>query len=316
MIINKSDILNILKNASAEDIIPYIETAFTAYSQGLATVPPVGTLTFEQPPGDVHIKYGYIKGDSIYAIKVASGFYDNPTIGLPSSNGLVLVFNQKNGLLETVLLDEGYLTDLRTAIAGAVVAKYFSPTSVQRIGIVGTGIQARMQLQYLKGIVPCEKVLVWGRSPEKLAQYVADTKDFGFQVETTLEVRDIARTCNYIVTTTPSTVSLIAQQDLQKNTHITAMGADTHGKQEVEIAVVQAVDLLVVDSISQCLAHGEIHKAAEQGLVSATDVLELGAVIADPDFQRKEGATSLVDLTGVATQDIQMAKFVLEKLRS
>lgn len=316
MIINKSDILNILKDVSAEDIIPYIETAFTAYSQGLATVPPVGTLTFEQPPGDVHIKYGYIKGDSIYAIKVASGFYDNPTIGLPSSNGLVLVFNQKNGLLETVLLDEGYLTDLRTAIAGAVVAKYFSPAAVQRIGIVGTGIQARMQLQYLKGIVPCEKVLVWGRSPEKLAQYVADTKDFGFQVETTLEVRDIATTCNYIVTTTPSTLPLIAKQDLQKNTHITAMGADTHGKQEVEMAVVQAADLLVVDSISQCLAHGEIHKAAEQGLVAAADVLELGAVIADPNFQRKEGVMSLVDLTGVATQDIQMAKFVLEKLRS
>lgn len=316
MIINKTQILEILKNVPTEEIIPYIEKAFTAYSQGLATVPPVGTLTFDQPAGDVHIKYGYIKGDSIYAIKVASGFYDNPKLGLSSSNGLVLVFNQKNGLMEAVLLDEGYLTDLRTAIAGAVVAKYFSPKKVHRIGIVGTGIQARLQLKYLKGIVPCTEVLVWGRSSEKLEQYVADMSDEGFNIKTTLDVSDIAKSCNFIVTTTPSTTPLIARQDLQKGTHITAMGADTHGKQEVEVAVVQAADLVVVDSLSQCLAHGEIHKAVEQGLITSHDVIELGTVIADSNFQRKEDDITLVDLTGVATQDIQMAKFILEKISS
>lgn len=316
MIINKTQILDILKTVPTEAIIHYIENAFTAYSQGLASVPPVGTLTFEQPAGDVHIKYGYIKGDDIYAIKVASGFYDNPKIGLSSSNGLVLVFNQKNGLLKAVLLDEGYLTDLRTAIAGAVVAKYFCPKTVHQIGIIGTGIQARLQLKYLKNIVPCEQVLVWGRSAEKLEQYVADMSHEGFDIKTTLDVSDIAKTCNYIVTTTPSTTPLIAKKDLQKGTHITAVGADTYGKQEVEMAVIQAADLVVVDSISQCLAHGEIHKAAKQRLITANDLVELGNIISDSDFIRKKEDITLVDLTGVATQDIQMAKFILEKIKN
>ena len=83
-------------------------------------------------------------------MKIASGFYKNPALGISSSNGLNLVFNQKTGVLETILLDEGYLTDVRTAIAGAVVAKYLAPDTVKSIGIIGCGIQARLQLKYLK----------------------------------------------------------------------------------------------------------------------------------------------------------------------
>lgn len=82
------------------DLMREIESGFIAYSQGRAVVPPVGELVMQDPPGDVHIKYGYLTGDDYYVIKIASGFYENPKLDLPSSNGLMLVFSQKTGALE------------------------------------------------------------------------------------------------------------------------------------------------------------------------------------------------------------------------
>ena len=145
-----------------------IEAGFVAYSQERAIVPPVGELLLADPPGEVHIKYGYIKDEEYYVIKIASGFYDNPGLGLPSSNGLMLLFSQKTGQLVSTFLDEGLLTDIRTAVAGAIAAKYLGPREVGCIGIVGTGMQARLQLQHLRAVTECRQVLVWGRDQAKL----------------------------------------------------------------------------------------------------------------------------------------------------
>ena len=164
------------------DIAKDIEDGFVAYSQGRVIVPPVGEMVFEQPPGDVHIKYGFIKEDDYFAIKIASGFYQNPQLGLPSSSGLMLLFNQETDRPEAILLDEGYLTDIRTAVAGAIAAKYLAPRHVQRIGIAGTGVQARQQLRYLKEVTPCREVLVWGRGEEQLQAYREEMQAEGFQV--------------------------------------------------------------------------------------------------------------------------------------
>ena len=133
-IIKLEQIKEILKSI---DPIQNIEEGFVAYSQGKVVVPPIGEMIFENPPGDCHIKYGYIKGDDYYIIKIAAGFYDNPKIGLPGYSGLMLLFSQKTGELICILLDEGHLTNVRTAAAGAVVAKYMAPKKVHRIGIVG-----------------------------------------------------------------------------------------------------------------------------------------------------------------------------------
>jgi ornithine cyclodeaminase len=135
----------IKKALSSVDLTFFIEQGFIAYSNNEVVVPPVGELIFEDPPGDTHIKYGYIKSDDIYVIKIASGFYQNPEIGLASSSGLMLVFSQKTGMLQTVLLDEGHLTDVRTAVAGQIAAKQVASKTIKAIGVLGTGIQARMR---------------------------------------------------------------------------------------------------------------------------------------------------------------------------
>jgi ornithine cyclodeaminase len=92
----------------------------------------------------VHIKYGAISGDEYFVIKIASGFYDNIKLNLPTFNGLMLVFSQKTGELVSILLDEGHLTNIRTAAAGAVTGKVLAPEKVFDIGVFGAGIQGRL----------------------------------------------------------------------------------------------------------------------------------------------------------------------------
>src|SRR5512136_1334504 len=167
--------LDEIKKALASiDPLPLIEAGFVAYSRGEVVVPPVGELVFDDPPGDVHIKYGYIKGGDIYVIKIASGFPDNPRRGLPSGDGLMLVFEQATGVLQAVLLDEGYLTNLRTAVAGAVVAKYLAPQRVTAAGILGAGVQGRMQLDWLRRVRSFEEAVVWGLNEAELEAYRRD----------------------------------------------------------------------------------------------------------------------------------------------
>ena len=308
-------IKEVIGKADPDELIEYIEQSFTSYSNGLAVVPPVGTLSFIEPPGDVHIKYGYIKGEQYYVIKIASGFYNNPELGLSSSNGLNLVFNQTNGLLEAMLLDEGLLTDIRTALAGAVVAKHFAPTTVHRIGVIGTGIQARLQVEYLKTVVDCREVMLWGRNKANAEKCALDLGEKGFIVEVVDEAMPIAESCNLIITATPSSEPLLPYFARTDNVLITAMGADTRGKGELAPQYFTDASAILMDSRSQCIEHGELHKAAESGIINDnTPMLEIGACLDDADFTLPDGVI-IADLTGIATQDMQISKFVLDNIK-
>jgi ornithine cyclodeaminase len=313
-VVTLDEIKKILANLDNQNLTSAIEQGFVAYSEGRAVVPPVGHLQFDKPPGDVHIKYGYIRGDDYYVIKVASGFYNNPKIGLASANGTMLVFSQKTGELVTILLDEGYLTNIRTAIAGAITAKYLAPKNVEAIGIVGTGIQARLQLQYLKTVTDCRTVCVFGRSDTALRNYRQGMESLGFTIDTTRDIHDITANCNLVVTTTPSTEPLIQADQIRPGTHITAMGADGGGKQELDPIILQKADLVIVDSKSQCIDHGEAGFAVRQGLIQSDALIELGDFIKDGRHRQNDKQVTVADLTGVAVQDIQIAKQIYENI--
>lgn len=294
-----------------------IEEGFAAYSEGRSVVPPVGELIFKDPPGDVHIKYGYLIGDDYYVIKIASGFYESPETKRYRSDGLMLLFRQGTGELECALLDECYLTHVRTAAAGSVVAKILSPKNVACIGIFGAGTQGRMQLEYLKPITSCRDVMVWGLNKNELDEFRRDMKEQGFHIQTTLEAKDIAANCNLIVTATPATSPLIFVDQIQSGTHITAVGSDTPEKNELDPHILQKADIVVADSIKQCLVRGEIHHAIQQGVLRPERVVELGNVITHQELQRSsDDQLTVADLTGVAVQDIQITKAVFKALTS
>lgn len=298
------------------DLLPEIEAGFVAYSEGRAEIPPVGELRFTNPPGDVHIKYGYLRDDEFYVIKIASGFYQNPARGLPSGNGMMLLFSQKTGELVALLLDEGHLTDVRTAVAGAIAAKYLAPQPVTRIGILGSGVQARLQLRWLRGITPCRDVMVWGRNAQRAAEYKSEMEREGYAVTIAGDVREVPRACNLIVTTTAAESPLVFAADVRPGTHITAVGADSAHKQELEAALLRKADLVVVDSVSQCADHGDLAHALRAGLMRRDEVHELGSVISGKAPGRATSQQiTIADLTGVAVQDVQIAKAVFRACR-
>lgn len=297
------------------DVIAAMERAFTTYSAGRATVPPVGELLFHEPPGDAHIKYGYIEGDDVFVVKVATGFYDNPRRNLPPNSGLMLVFDARTGLPRAVLLDEGHLTNVRTAAAGAVAAKYLAPTTISTIAVLGGGLQARMQAIQLKSVTDCRSIALWARRPDAANACAADLETAGFSVTIADSPAAATARANLIVTATAATAPLLQAADIRPGTHITAMGSDTETKQELAADILAAAELVVADSIAQCLVRGEISHALAAGAIGEDGLVELGGVIAGESPGRtSDDQITVVDLTGVAVQDIEVAKAVLDSL--
>lgn len=295
------------------DVFDAIIKGFIAYSKGEAVIPPVGELLFDNPPGDVHIKYGYIRSQPYYVVKIASGFYENPQLGLSPSQGLNLLFDKNNGLLCAVLLDEGHLTDLRTAVAGALASKELAAQSARTIGIVGAGIQGHMQLEYHQKILDLEKAYCWNRDSEKAKQLADKMQSADCPIIPTNDLEELCHHSQIIVTTTAATNFLIKNEWVQPGTHLTAMGSDTSEKIELDPALLGRADLVVVDSISQSLTRGEIFQAAQADFLDRTSCVELGRVLNnDHPGRQNEQQITIADLTGVAVQDLMISQAVFE----
>jgi len=311
------DLAQIKSVLSSIQVIPEIEKGFVAYSEGKAVIPPVGELQFKEPPGETHIKYGYILDDDFYVIKIASGFFESPASNRYTSDGLMLLFKKGTGELVCILHDECYLTNVRTAAAGAVSAKYLAPKDVKCIGVIGAGTQGRMQVEYLARVTPCREVMVWDMDRGALDGYKKDMESLGYRVRTVLSTEDICAHCNLIVTATPSKSPLLSADKIRKGTHITAMGSDTPEKNELDPGILHKADIVVADSISQCLLRGEIYHALAAGVLEKERIVELGSVIIRPELCRSSAEQiTIADLTGVAVQDIQIAKAVYNGLKN
>lgn len=294
-----------------------IKDGFVAYSAGEVTVPPVGHLGLPDVDGECHIKYGWIRGDDVYLVKIASGFYRNAALGLPSGNGMMLLFSARTGAPEAILLDEGFLTDVRTAIAGAIAAEALARTRVDCIGIVGGGIQARLQLRELALVSTCRHVQVSTRSQSAFDALVADLSDTDFTLERADSIEGLCDAARLIVTTTPATEPFVRAEWVQAGTHITCMGSDGGGKQELHAGVFARADVSVVDSLDQCLAFGDTSYAITSGIVEEDVPVELGAILSGRHPGRTDAdQITVADLTGVAVQDIAIAKAVWARLRN
>lgn len=296
------------------DVTGLMARGFDAYSRGEVVVPPVGELLFDNPPGDVHIKYGYIKSDDYYIIKIASGFYQNPQMGLPSSQGLNLLFSQKTGALKAILLDNGYLTDIRTAAAGALAARLLAPSRTTGIGIIGAGTQARLQLQLLEKVTKCRRAIVWVVNEKEGDVFKEHFKGSSWNIGITRDIAELCGQSNLIVTVTPSKVPLVHARDVRPGTHITAVGSDTQEKIELEPALLGKADLVAVDSLPQSQSRGEVFRAVRTGILQRDNVLELGDLAGERVKGREnDSQITVCDLTGVAVQDIMISKAVFEK---
>ena len=290
------------------NIITMQEQGFQALSQGRVDVPAPGYLQQHNPPGSYHIKYGLIEDDKFWVVKIAGGPNHMP------ENGMMMAISIATGDPVFLLEDHGYLTKLRTAVAGLIAAKQLANKDITCIGIIGTGEQARLQLEILTEWTSCKDVFVWGRSTDKVSAYQKDMETKGFNVNIADNIERLARNCNLIITTTASKEPLLKSCLVQPGTHITAVGADAPGKIELDPKLVAKCDIIVVDSKSQCIDHGEIKQAYIQKLISDDRIIELGEIIENPALGRStESQITLTDLTGVAVQDIQILKSILKE---
>ena len=290
-----------------------VEAAYVAMSAGEFELPPVGHLTFPDVRGDCHIKFGHRRGDDDFVIKVATGFPGQAALGEPVGNGIFLVVSATTGQVRAVLHDEMLLTDVRTGIGGAIASRRLARSDVQRLLIVGTGAQARRQLAaHLELLDRPHAVSVWGRSPDSASRVLVDVDaPTGSRVAT--DLADACRASNLIVTTTDATSPIIDGEWIEPGTHITAVGADAPGKHELDPKLLRSADLLVADSTSQCLDHGELSAIAHEQRI-ASQVVELGALLATPTITRSSTDITIADLTGVAALDIAAAQHVLHRL--
>ena len=299
-----------------------IERAFAAYSTGQADLPSVIQLNVPEEEAEVHIKAGHLYGAPFWAVKVAAGFPRNPLRGLPASGGLVMAFDARTGAPAALLLDNGYITDLRTGLAGAVAARHLSRPDAAVAAVLGTGSQARHQMRCLALVRTLREIRVWGRSEDRtraLARELATEEAMqGISVVPAASVAEAVRAAAIVVTTTSSREPILRASWIAPGTHITAVGSDQPDKQELEAALVARADLLVADSRPQCLRLGEIHHAVAAGSIGPEDIdAELGEIVAGTKPGRPSAdAITLCDLTGLGVQDVASANFILERARA
>ena len=298
-----------------EDGFDPIKDAYIAVTDGRCDLPPVGYLGFPDAKGDCHIKYGHIAGDSVFVIKIATGFYDNPSKGLASSNGIMLALSAETGEVMAILQDEGYLTDLRTGIGAALATKAGCRGDAQRVGVVGTGIQARIQIRSLNALMPDAGLVfsVWGRSEKKMRQLAQELAAHQISVTVQPDLETLCVNADILLTTTAAKTPLIRSSWISDGTHITASGADAPGKQELDSTLTARADLLILDSDAQCIDHGEVAIPAEAGLLSPDRYRTLGKILSGQQAGRSAPSqVTIADLTGLGSQDIAIARTALD----
>lgn len=317
--------ITLLGEAQLRELVPLdraaidqVEAAFLALATEAVAMPPILRLDLPEQNGEVDVKTAYLPRFDSFAIKVSPGFFSNPALGLPSLNGLMLVLSAKTGLTEAVLLDNGYLTAVRTAAAGAVAARWLAKQRTPQVAVLGAGEQARLQLQALTLVRDVERVRVWARNPANAQRFAEEmTASLGIRCEVARDVHHALAEADVAITTTPSRIPLIEAADLHPGLHITAMGSDAEHKNEIAPAALAAARY-VCDRAQQTRVLGELHHALNAGAIQAdVAVTELGQVIAEQAAGRvNDTEVTICDLTGTGAQDTAIAALALQRARA
>jgi ornithine cyclodeaminase len=303
-IIEREALLGAVEEAS---LVRALEDAFMRYSAGEAQVMAVGHLGFDARSGDCHVKGAHLAGDGLFAVKFVNSFAA-PATGMPGSDGFIILSSAETGQVIALLRDHGALTDIRTALTGALVARAIAAKGTRTLGIIGSGKQAEMQAQAIRRHLPIERILVSARRPEG-AEALAAT--LGGKA---VELQQLCAGADIIVTATAARAPLFPAEWVKPGTRIVALGADAPGKQELDPALVASA-VVIVDSRAQCFDHGEAGWAVRAGLLDPHAVIELGELLARGD-RFPADRTVVADLTGVAVQDLAIAKAVWGTLQA
>lgn len=294
-----------------DDALAAVAEGFSRLAQGEATVPPILRVDVPENNGEVDIKTAYIHGFERFAIKIAAGFLDNRHLGLPTGSGLMILVSAKTGFPEALLLDNGYLTDVRTGIAGAISARHLAREKIETAGVIGAGMQARYQMRGLKIVRNFKRLLVYSLDPEQVHAYVDEmSEELGVKASAAGDYEEVVTQSDVVVTSTPAHEPFLKADWLHPGLHITCMGSDSESKQELHAEVFGRVDRIVCDRKSQCFRLGELHHALQAGVISeGSEITEIGEITAGHmSGRRNDDEITVCDLTGVGVQDTAIAR--------
>ena len=300
--------------------IEAVRSGFIASAEGKVTLPDPMQLLFhsgsDELLGDCHVKTAQSNDLPYFVIKVATGFYSNPTVGLPVNNGMLLVMSAETGQPLALLQDDGWLTQVRTAAAGALAAGVKPIVGHETLGIVGTGTQAMLQAKAISQHLKLKRVFIYGRSSKKAQVLVDQLNEEGLEASRAVSVKELCHASSIVVTTTPATEPVISLSDMPRQLHIIAVGADSPGKVELDPAILAKADVIMTDSHTQCLAHGDFGAAVRAGEIEANSDMSFTGLLAGLEDTDKvtQCNLSVVDLTGLGVQDLAMATMVMESL--
>jgi ornithine cyclodeaminase len=299
-----------------EEALGAVREAFARMGRGETTVPPAMIIYVPESEGEVHVKAAHLHHAEYYAVKFASIFARNPARGLKAVSGMILVFSAETGFLSGLLLDNGFLTDLRTGAAGALAADLLAKRTIVQVAIIGAGIQGRHQLEALLGVRRPAGVRIYDMHQQAAETYALEMAEkTGLPVSVAATVREAVDGADVIVSTTPAQKPHLMADWVSPGAHITAMGSDNPMKNELEPALLRRADKLVVDSVDMCALNGELHHALAQGLLTREGVFaELGEIAAGLKPGRTtDDEITVADLTGLGIQDTAVANHVMRQ---
>lgn len=292
-----------------------IAAGFAMLSRGKVRQPPIMRVDVPDRNGELDVKAAYVEGWDSFAVKMSTGFFDNPARGLPTGLGLMVLFSAETGATQALLLDDGYLTRVRTALAGAVAARALAPQEVKAAGILGAGDQARWQLRVLALVRELRLVYVWARRPDQAAEFAREmSRETGVEVCVADSPEDLVRACDVVVTTTPSREPIIEAAWLHPGLHITALGSDAESKQELAEEAVAAADVFACDHLGQSRRLGELRAVEQSGITPESTPVELGTILVGGHPGRSaDDEITICDLTGTGVQDTVIARLAVDR---
>jgi alanine dehydrogenase len=302
LVLTKQEIEQIIK---MDTVINLVEQAFYEHGLGKAKMPAKVYLDLNEKLGDFRAMPAYVLGSC--GLKWVSVYPNNRRKGLPTILASLILNDPETGY-PLALMEATLITNYRTGAAGAVASKYLAKPGAKSLGLVGSGVQAEKQMEAICQLFDIQKILVWSRSDNSISKFIREHPSYP------LKKASIERvcSCDIVCTTTPSRKPLVKLEWLQPGSHINAIGADAVGKRELEPEILKKAKL-VVDDEEQAIHSGEINVPFRQGLLEEKDIYAtLGKIVANKKPGRAGDEITVFDSTGLAIQDLTVAKFIYE----
>lgn len=309
LILNSKDVSSLL---GMDATIEAVASAYKSFNAGNAVMPPITSIDLPEHNGEMDFKAGYSREENVISMKIASGYWDNPqNYGLSSCVALICLFDARNGV-PLCVMDGSLITGVRTGAAGAVAARALARKNSEVVAVIGAGGQARMQVLALSRIFPLKQVRVWCRGDgseycRRMGEELPGVEFLAFET-----AQDAVCGADIVVTTTPSREALVMDEWIQPGMHITAVGSDSPGKQELDPAIFRRASKIVNDSITECVRRGDTQHPIALGYIRSEDIhAEIGEIL----LGRKPGRESddeitIYDTTGLSVLDIHTAAMV------